>query len=102
MCKNYGIFDFCIGVKAKNGYWYETEDGNKVEGKVLRYFVSNEGEHVLKTNGTRISKIEAHPQKDEKYLVTIFNKFEEKEDYNINYNYYITEANKLIKSIEDD
>ena len=30
----------------------------------------------------------------------IFNKYEKKEDYNINYNFYITECKKIINMIE--
>ena len=35
------------------------------------------------------------------YEVEIFNRYEVKEDYNINYQFYIRECNKIIDQIED-
>lgn len=106
--KTYGIYDFCIGVKASNGYHYEMIDiksgeevRTKLSGKVFRYFVSkNEGEYVVKTNGIRTETVEAHPMRGKYYKIMPFNEYFETDD--INYQYYIKECNKLLNAIYNE
>jgi len=119
--KNYGIHDFCLGVKMTGQNKlirrvvkdYQPED-HKL-GKVTRYYISEDGDMLVKQlpplpdktptyqinifnevdEGDRESSIEAG------YDAIVFNKFEEKDNYNINYDYYLREVNKIINVIEN-
>lgn len=114
------IFNFCLGVKSigtNRLIHLEPIKGTEIKlQKINRYYVSNNGWHLLKrlkplenkkfnkqfdifgnvNDGHRESEIEAG------YLSTIFNKYIKKDmnDYNINYNYYINRVNKIINTIE--
>lgn len=117
-CTN--IFDFCLGVKSQKGakfISYDPKTGNEIKlQKVNRYYISNNGTHLLKrlkpledkkptkqldifglvNDGTRQSEVEAG------WLSTIYNKHiikEKFEDYNIDYSFYIEKANKIINNI---
>lgn len=97
-------------------------------GKVVRYYVSNKGFQLMKIlpplEKNTITKTEIHRQKVDKNQVnlfdfvedcqviknretnlkknqycTIFNKYQFQEKYDINYEYYINECNKIIKQI---
>jgi len=108
--KNHGVFDFCLAKKTKGGKKGRPKmiarhviDGNIIEQvlqKTNRYYISNKGKHFVKKyeDGSE-SQIEAHPQKGRSYKVKIFNEFKKLDDYNINYNYYIREANKIVDTI---
>ncbi len=137
-CKNYNIFDFCIGAKMKGDnilYQREFIDFKQADtelSKITRYYVSNTGvelikklppleknsltetdKHKLKINKNQMNlfdliediKIET-PDREENLeagqVCTIFNKYEMKDDYNINYKYYINECEKIINAIEND
>lgn len=98
-------------------------------GKVVRYYVSNKGSQLMKIlpplEKNTITKTEIHKQKVDKNQVnlfdfvedcvviknresnlkkgqycTVFNKYQSQEKYNINYDYYIEEALKIIKQIK--
>jgi len=120
-CENYGIHDFCLGVKMTGDNKlverivkdYEPEDHEL--GKVTRYFVSNDGEMLVKKlpplpdkiptlqinifgeidMGDRESSIEAG------YKTTVFNQYYNNDNYNIDYNYYLREVNKIINVIKN-
>jgi hypothetical protein len=130
--KNYGIFDFCIGskMKSKNRLYERTTKGVVVKdnklGKVNRYYVSKEGNQLIKVlppleknflTGTDKFKQDSPNQMnifdiiEDEVLVkpknretnieagwkcTLFNKFIES-NYDLSYNYYTNEVNKLIK-----
>lgn len=109
------IFDFCIGVKAKdylNIILYYYEDGkiqNKiVKEKVVRYYVSKHlttikkiyNKDVVTKKGLRKKGTVLNLEKG--YNLTYFNKYEEKDNYNINYEYYIERVRKIVNSIEQD
>lgn len=108
--KNHGIFDYCLakktigGLKGKPKMIIRGLNGGKIFEKQLqktnRYYVSNKGFHFIKkyNNGSE-SQIEAHPQSGRGYKVTVFNKYEKQEKYNVDFTYYIREADKLINSI---
>tara|TARA_R110000796_G_scaffold236214_1_gene355521 strand:- start:92123 stop:93631 length:1509 start_codon:yes stop_codon:yes gene_type:complete len=119
-CKNYGVHDFCAGVKmtGKNVLVrrivkdYQPED-HKL-GKVTRYYISNNGDMLVKKlpplpdktptyqinifdevdEGERESNIEAG------YNSIVFNQYIESDSYDINYDYYLREINKIINVIE--
>lgn len=102
------IYDFCGRAKFKSDSYGETHSlsydkkGNPFElierqQKTTRYYISNKGATFLKV----------FPVKNKRnfinkgYLVTIFNKYIERENYDINYIFYILECEKIIQSIED-
>lgn len=94
------IYLFCKTFNATHGWKCETVDseGNcETQQKTNRYYISNNGKTFRKLKDERIIEIEAGGN-----LVTIFNKFEEKpfEEYDINYNYYVNECEKIIHKID--
>ena len=98
------IFDFCMQLKTnsssvahisgvRNGELYDDE-----LNRMTRYYMSTKGGGLYKkfTDG-RIVGVNVGK------LVTVFNKYVEKpiEEYNIDYNFYITEAQKLKMGIDN-
>jgi hypothetical protein len=98
------IYDFCGRQKFKGeDYGYITKiEGDKIveekQQKVTRYYISNRG-HVFIKHYAKGSEEIIHRD----YLVTIFNKFIEKDidKYNIDYSFYIRECYKEINQILD-
>lgn len=100
--KNYGIFDFCIGKKASvSNYTLITEGEQNIEikDKVLRFYVANTRKKLLK-NYTKGKKAGSFQAIVKGWNIEMFMDYVKKENYNINYEYYIQEANKLITPIE--
>lgn len=103
--KSTNIYDFCKTFNATHGWTCETvnvdgEDEWNLEQrqKTNRYFISTDGQVFRKLKDDRVIEIEAGGT-----LVTIFNKFEDKDsilDYNIDYDYYIKECYKIIHKID--
>ena len=96
--QNRDIFNFCLRLKTNSKstpYYKYLEDGkivNKALNRTTRYYVSNSGGNIYKDFGEgRMSGVNVG------YAVTLFNNYEYKDwdDYNINYNFYIAEANKI-------
>ena len=98
------IFDFCIRLKLK-----KSTDGffNYLEGMELkklllprttRYYISKLGGTLMKHH-TATGRVEGV---NIGCRVTLFNEYVEKENYNINYSYYIKECNKIINVIENN
>jgi hypothetical protein len=96
--QNRDIFNFCLRLKTNSKstpYYKYLEDGkivNKPLNRTTRYYVSNSGGNIYKDFGEgRMSGVNVG------YAVTLFNNYEYKDwdDYNINYNFYIAEANKI-------
>ncbi len=100
--KNYGIYDFCGRQKFGKDSYGETHtielEDNKIliekQQKNVRYYISNKGSSFIKRYIKGTSEVI-----NKNYLVTIFNKYIEKEDYDINYDFYIREAYKEINTI---
>ena len=101
---NKNILDYCIGSKTNSG-WQLTatgiENGIKKEEKlqkINRYYISNQGVKILKTNKNdgRIIQLEAG-----QWLQTVFNKTKEIdwEKYDINNKYYMQAIEKEINNI---
>jgi len=112
------IYDFCLGVKSigKNKLiHYNTKTLEEIPlQKINRFYISNNGLNLLKKlpplegkkitkqldifgnvdDGIRESEIEAG------WLSTIFNKFEEKQNYDINYQYYLNRIYKIINKLK--
>lgn len=96
--QNRDIFNFCLRLKtnSKSTPYYKYLENGKIVNKPLdrttRYYVSNSGGNIYKDFGEgRMSGVNVG------YAVTLFNNYENKDwdDYNINYNFYIAEANKI-------
>lgn len=107
------IYDFCIGKKATTGWYFSMSHKPNTNAillrntKTLRYYISTSGSVIYKNHEDgRKAYLEAglkdKENKGHYWKLKMFNKFKEKEikDYNIDYSYYIREANKLIHAIE--
>ena len=101
------IFDFCKRFKTTEGWKSEiryldyTEDNIPYQRidkqqKNTRYFISTKGSTLMKVHK---DKRESNIEKG--FLITLFNKQFDSNNYMINYNYYIAECNKIIDVIED-
>ena len=98
-CKD--IYDFCMSTRmgvSKDGVRFEAYHNGKKLQRTNRYYASvgpgtaymyksagGPMQHVLKGSG-----------------VIVFNKYVEKDDYNINYKFYIREAMKAVRAIEPE
>lgn len=93
------IYDYCLGRKKVDkvrGYILVTPPGNIFyDDKVIRYYISHSGDVMYKKY--KSGKMEAV---NKGFSHTIFMNFVEREDYDIDYSYYIRECNKIIKEIE--
>ena len=98
------IYDFCIGFRARTGWdiWREfIENGDRFrerQQRTIRYYISKKGSTLLKKNSEDGREILLNVGK----LATMFNRYEEREkfsDYNINYGFYIAEANKIKNAV---
>lgn len=99
------IFDFCLRLKTNSKstpyYKYLNDDGKIVDKKLdrtTRYYISNAGGIIIKQfDESRASGVNVG------YSVNLFNKYIEKpmKEYNINYNFYISEANKIKYTVDD-
>ena len=103
------IYDFCARQKFIGDDYgvtttVEYKDGEyrtitEKQQKNVRYYISNKGSSFTKYYADGSTEIIAGG-----YQVKVFNKYIEKDmkDYNINYQYYIQEANKIINTIIDN
>jgi hypothetical protein len=101
------IYDFCLRQKASKDFHYEgvnKSTGEKtIYNKLIRYYVSNKGEKLLKvkneeceTNAADVSQVEAG-----EWVMHVCNHLTPDHPLdNINYEYYIERANKIISKIE--
>lgn len=99
------IYDFCIRQKASKDFHYEgiSKNGKNVYNKLIRYYVANEGEKLLKiknptceTNAAPVSQVEAGEWK-----CFVCNKLsKDHPSTNINFSYYIEKAEKIIAKVE--
>lgn len=96
------IYDFCLRLKTNSTstpiFRHFDENKNIVDDilpRTTRYYISNFGGILLKDFGNKISGINVG------YYATLFNKYEFKKNYDINYNFYIIEANKIKDAIID-
>ncbi len=98
------IYDFCGRQKfTKDSYGqiHYLKDNQEViekQQKNVRYYISNKGANFIKYYSKGTTEVI-----NSGYQVTIFNNFIKKsfEEYNINYKYYIKEAQKEINNIEN-
>jgi len=100
------IYDFCLRQKASKDFHYEGIDkatGEKtIYNKLIRYYVSKKGEKLLKikneecdTNAVDVSQVEAG-----EWVMHVCNHLTPTHPLdNINYEYYIEKANRIIHKI---
>ena len=100
------IFDFCIRQKASKDFHYEGFDkysGEKtVYNKLIRYYISNTGEKLLKvknedsdSGAANVSQVEAG-----EWLATVCNYLPADHPMdNIDYSYYIDRAQRIVDKI---
>lgn len=101
------IYDFCLRLKTNSKstpvfkYIEDGEIKEKVLNRTTRYYISNYGKNsgnLFKDFGDgRVSGVNVG------YTATLFNKYEEKPfpEYNINYNFYIAEAMKIVYAVDN-
>lgn len=100
------IYDYCLRIKTNRNsdpFFDYLEDGDlktiKMD-KTSRYFISNKGGAIY-TIGSGDSKREGKKNGvNVGYNTTLFNRYEQRDDYNINYNFYIAESKKIVNLIE--
>tara|TARA_R110000851_G_scaffold78000_5_gene172073 strand:+ start:11971 stop:13929 length:1959 start_codon:yes stop_codon:yes gene_type:complete len=95
------IYDYCRGVKKmKTTFGYAFISPTKREDipdKVCRYYISNSNTKLYKIYNESEDRIAAI---NKGYNVTPFMNYRKEENYDINYQYYINECNKIIEPIE--
>ena len=102
---NQNIFDYCGGVKIRGDWqFYEHAIVNGTFEKkeiqhTIRYFISNNGSKIIKTNLLDGREIQVESGK---WMQTVFIDYIEKpfSDYNINMNFYLEKIKKEIDSLE--
>jgi len=98
------IYDFGMRQKANRDFHFEgkSEKGTTMYNKLIRYYVANTGEKLLKvknpeclSNAAPISQVEAG-----EWLMTVCNKLSKDHPLdNINHSYYIERAERIINKI---
>jgi len=95
------IYDFCISKKIDdkftNEFHYIKDKEHAIETiqKSVRYYVSTNGGTLLKVD----SQTKAVYNYEAGKAVTIFNDYVEKDDYKLDYAYYINQVQKVINEI---
>lgn len=105
LSENQNIFDYCGGVKIKGDwkfYQHSIVDGTfekKELQHTIRYFISNQGSKIIKTNLLDGREIQVESGK---WMQTVFINAIEKpfSDYNINMKFYLEKIKKEIESLE--
>lgn len=100
---NRDIFDYCIGKKIKGNWrfekrWIDKEYKTEKLQKTIRYYASNKGCKIIKINNSDGREIQTESGK---WLLTLFNVYENKEwsEYNINDKYYLNSIYTEIENI---
>ncbi len=100
------IYDFCLRQKASKDFHYEgkTKDGKThTYNKLIRYYVSNTGEKLLKVKNENSDSGAAEVMQVEAgdWMVTVCNKLKPNHPLdNINHSYYIERAERIIHKIQ--
>ena len=98
--ENQGIYDFCIGkkIQSNQNYTIEDSDGNiikHIDDKVIRFYVSTNGDYLKKNYSDGRKEITVGGNR-----VTMFMDYYDSENYNVDYDYYINQANKIIHAVD--
>jgi len=99
------IYDFCLRQKASKDFHYEghSKDNKTIYNKLIRYYVSNTGEKLLKvknpecqSNAADVSQVEAG-----EWVMHVCNYLEPNHSLdNINHAYYIERAERIVHKIQ--
>jgi len=105
ICNHTNIYDFCLRQKASKDFHYEghSKENKTVYNKLIRYYVSDTGEKLLKvknpectTNAADVSQVEAG-----EWVMTVCNHLNIDHPLdNINHSYYIEKAERIIEKIQ--
>lgn len=107
------VFDFCIGVKTKKSekkgnscYVLRSIEGTDIAEealqKVNRFVVTKSGKNIIKKYGDNTEEeVLSHPQKGRSFKAKVLNDYNDEtvNELNLDYQYYIREANKVIQGI---
>jgi len=98
--ENQGIYDFCVGKKIQSNQNYTIEDDNEniiknITDKVIRFYVSVGGDNLKKNYSDGRKEITVGGNK-----ITMFMDYYEKDDYKVDYEYYIKQAEKIVHSVD--
>ena len=98
--ENQGIYDFCIGKKIQSNQNYTIEDSEEniiknIKDKVIRFYVSTDGDYLKKNYSDGRKEITVGGNK-----MTMFMDYYDSENYNIDYDYYINQAYKIIHTVD--
>lgn len=98
--ENQGIYDFCVGKKIQSNQNYTIEDTDEniiknITDKVIRFYVSSDGDYLKKNYSDGRKEITVGGNK-----MTIFMDYYDSENYNVDYDYYINQANKIIYNVD--
>jgi hypothetical protein len=103
------LYDFCLRQKASRSFHYEgtnrTTGETTVYNKLIRYYVSNDGDKIFKiknpecqTRAAAISQVEAG-----EWVCKVCNYLPKNSKVdNVNYDYYIEKANRLVTKINTE
>lgn len=105
LAQNENIFDYCGGVKIKGDWKFvehaivESAYQKKDLQHTIRYFISNTGSKIIKTNLLDGREIQVESGK---WLQNVFIDYEEKPfaDYNVNKKFYLEKIKKEIQNLE--
>jgi len=98
--ENQGIYDFCIGKKIQSNQNYTLEDNQEniiknINDKVIRFYVSNNGDNLRKNYNDGRKEITVGGSK-----ITMFMDYYDSKNYEIDYDYYINQAFRIIHSVD--
>ena len=98
--ENQGIYDFCIGKKIQSNQNYTIEDNEEniirnIKDKVIRFYVSTDGDYLKKNYSDGRKEITVGGNK-----MTMFMDYYDSENYNVDYDYYINQAYKIIHNVD--
>lgn len=96
------IYDYCMAKKVGSTYSraeLHLDDSKEEVQRSLRYYASNSGGELFKVKINE-DLTESYQTLLSSSKVTLFNDYYDSEDYDINYQYYIDECNKVICLIE--
>jgi hypothetical protein len=101
------IYDFCIRQKSSRNFHYEgiTRSSGEISiyNKLIRYYVSNEGEKIYKIKNPECNTRAAEKSQVEAGDWVCFvcnNLSKDHSTINVNFDYYINRAQKIIDKVE--
>jgi len=89
------IYNFCMSQKVGSQF-YVLLGEHKLPQRINRYYASNKGDYMFKVKKTTLEKTSICAQQP----VRLFNNFVELSDYDIDYQYYISEVYKIIEVVK--